>query len=151
MRAAYIFGLLERYRNRLVQLAESCPEEKRNVVPTGFNNSIHWQIGHVLTVTDRLAFALAEQTPLVPAHYTSYFGNGTKPADWQDAPPSWDSIIADLKAQPGQIQEALGDKLELPVKENFLKAENIGELIAGGITHECTHLGNIMALMKVLK
>ncbi|MCY9656803.1 DinB family protein [Paenibacillus chondroitinus] len=151
MRDTFLFGALDRYRNRLLQLVEGCPEDKRNVVPPGFNNSIHWQIGHVLAVTDRLIFALSEQPSLVPANYISFFGNGTKPADWQEEPPAWDVIIAQLKEQPAQIRESLGDKLDVAVKENMMKAATIEQLINFSIMHEANHFGMISAMMKVLK
>ncbi|BFT71117.1 DinB family protein [Paenibacillus sp. P36] len=151
MQDTFLFGALDRYRNRLLQLVEGCPEDKRNVVPAGFNNSIHWQIGHVLAVTDRLIFALSEQPSLVPANYISFFGNGTKPADWQEEPPAWDVIIAQLKEQPAQIRESLGDKLDVAVKENMMKAATIEQLINFSIMHEANHFGMISAMMKVLK
>ncbi|MBA2940879.1 DinB family protein [Paenibacillus sp. CGMCC 1.16610] len=151
MRDTFLFGALDRYRNRLLQLVEGFPEDKRNVVPVGFNNSIHWQIGHVLAVTDRLIFALSEQPSLVPANYISFFGNGTKPADWQEEPPAWDVIIAQLKEQPSQIRESLGDKLDVAVKENMMKAATIEQLINFSIMHEANHFGMISAMMKVLK
>ncbi|MDU0199649.1 MULTISPECIES: DinB family protein [Paenibacillus] len=151
MRDTFLFGALDRYRNRLLQLVEGCPEDKRNVVPAGFNNSIHWQIGHVLAVTDRLIFTLSEQPSFVSANYISFFGNGTKPADWQEDPPAWEDIIAQLKEQPVQIRESLHEKLDMPVKENMMKAATIEQLINFSIMHEANHFGVISAMMKVLK
>ncbi|MZQ83218.1 DUF664 domain-containing protein [Paenibacillus sp. 5J-6] len=151
MRDTFLFGALDKYRNRLLKLVEGCPEDLRNVVPEGFNNSVHWQIGHVLAVTDRLVFTLSEQASLVPNNYISFFGNGTRPADWQEEPPAWDDIIAQLKEQPAQIRESLHDKLEVPVKENMLKAATIEQLINSSVMHEANHLGVISAMMKVLK
>lgn len=151
MRDIFLFGALDKYRNRLLQSVEGCPENKRNVVPEGFNNSIHWQIGHVLSVTNRIVFNLSEQTSALPTSYLSFFGNGTKPADWQEEPPAWDVIIAQLKEQPSHIREFLREKLEVPVKENFLNAETIEELITSSVMHEANHLGTISAMLKVLK
>lgn len=151
MRDTFLFGALDRYRNRLLQLVEGCPEDKRNVVPAGFNNSIHWQIGHVLAVSDRLIFTLSEQPSLVSTSYISFFGNGTKPADWQEDPPAWEDIIAQLKEQPAQIRESLHEKLDMPVKENMMKAATIEQLINFSIMHEANHFGVISAMMKVLK
>jgi hypothetical protein len=151
VREEYVLATLEKHRGRLLTLAEGCPEDKRNVVPTGFNNSIHWQIGHVLTVTERLIFGITEQTLSLPENYVALFGNGTKPADWKEEPPAWDMIIAQLKDQPSRIRESLSGKLETLVKENFLKAENIGELINSSTIHEANHAGTISAMLKVLK
>jgi hypothetical protein len=151
MRGAFVFGTLDKHRGRLLQLVEGCPENKRNVVPEGFNNSVHWQIGHVLTITERLVFGLLEQTPVIPAKYQTFFGSGTKPADWQEEPPAWDLLMAQLKEQPNRIRESSKDKLEVSVKENFLKAETVGELIIFSVLHEVNHAGTISAMLKVLK
>ncbi|SDM78673.1 DinB superfamily protein [Paenibacillus sp. yr247] len=151
MRDSFVFGMLAKNRGRLLQLVEGCPEDKRNVVPEGFNNSVHWQIGHVLTVTERLVFGLAEQAPVLSADYQTFFGNGTKPADWQEEPPGWDLLMAQLKEQSNRICESLKDKLEVSVKENFLKAESVGELIVSSVLHEVNHAGTISAMLKVLK
>jgi hypothetical protein len=129
MRDVFVFGTLDKYRGRLLKLVEGCPENKRNVVPENFNNSVHWQIGHVLTITEHFVFGLSEQTQVIPVNYPTFFYNGTKPADWQEEPPAWDLLIAQLKEQNSRIRETLKDKLQVSVKENFLKAETVGELI----------------------
>jgi hypothetical protein len=96
-------------------------------------------------------FLLSEQTQVLPANYQTLFAYGTKPADWQKEPPAWDLLIAQLKEQNNRIRESLKDKLELPVKENFLKAETIGELIVSTVLHLVNHVGIISAQLKVLK
>jgi hypothetical protein len=151
MRGTFVFGTLDKHRGRLLQLVEGCPENKRNVVPEGYNNSVHWQIGHVLTITERLVFGLSEQTSVFPANYQTFFGNGTKPADWQEEPPAWDILMDHLKEQPNRIRKSLKDKLEDSVKENFLKAETVGELVVSSVLHEVNHAGTISAMLKVLK
>jgi hypothetical protein len=151
MREAFVFETLDKHRNRLLKLVEGCPDTKRNTVPEHYNNSIHWQIGHVLTLTERLIFGLTEHALVLPTHYNNFFNSGTKPADWNEQPPAWDILIAQLKEQPVRIRELFQNKLELPVKENFLKAETVGELILASILHEAGHIGNISAMLKLLQ
>jgi len=151
MRETYIFETLDKHRNRLLKLVEGCPENKRNTVPEHFNNSIHWQIGHVLTITERLIFGLTEQAVSLPAHYGNFFNSGTKPADWHEEPPAWDLVIAQLKEQPARIRESFQNNLEMPIKENFLKAETLAELILANMLHEVGHVGNISSMLKLLQ
>lgn len=125
--------------------------EKRNIVPEGFKNSLHWQIGHVLTVTEFHVYGLSDQNETLSANYQTFFANGTKPTDWQEKPPAWDLLIAQLNEQHNRIRESLKDKLEMPVKENFLKAETIGELIVSTVLHIVNHVGIVTAMLKVLK
>lgn len=151
MRDSFVFDLADKHRGRLLQLVEGCPADKRNVVPAGFNNSVHWQIGHILTVTERIIFSFSELPAALPASYMGFFSNGTRPADWQEEPPAWDVIVTQLKEQAERIRETLADKLALPVKENFFKAKTIDELILSSIVHEVNHEGMISSMLKVLK
>lgn len=46
--SSYVFKLLNKKYNKLFDLIKKCPENKRDVLPEGFKNSIHWQLGHIL-------------------------------------------------------------------------------------------------------
>lgn len=151
MRDSFVFDLVDKHRGRMLQLVEGCPADKRNVIPVGFNNHVHWQIGHILTVTERIIFSFSEQPNTLPASYMGLFSNGTKPADWKEEPPAWDVLVAQLKEQAERIRERLADKLDHPVKENFFKAKTIDELILSSIAHEVNHEGMMASMLKVLK
>ncbi len=153
MREAFLMGLIEKARERVILQVEQVSESQRNVVPTGFNNSLHWQLGHIITVADGLILGYGGLGPKMPATYSKLFGNGTKPADWQEEPPHWDTLILQLREQLHALQDTLHDKLDEPVgvKDNFAKAETIGELVQLNMSHENLHLGMITAMVKVLK
>ncbi|WP_314589941.1 DinB family protein [Paenibacillus terrigena] len=153
MRTDFIFDILKNRHNQLVELVAQCPEDRRNLVLEGFKNSIHWHIGHVLTVTEFHVFGLSEfvLNKKLPASYQDFFAYGTKPGDWQGEPPAWDVLIEQLRKQPDEIQELLESKLDVPVKENFLKAETFGELIVSTVLHETDHIGFVSAMLKALK
>ncbi|MFC3747018.1 DinB family protein [Paenibacillus sp. GCM10012306] len=153
MRTDFIFDILKNRHNQFIELVAECPEDKRKLVPEGFKNSIHWHIGHVLTVTEFHVFGLSEfaQNKRLPASYQDFFAYGTKPADWQDEPPAWDVLIDQLRKQPDEILELLVDKLDVRVKENFLNAETFGELIVSTVLHATDHIGFVSAMLKTLK
>ncbi|WP_219834633.1 DinB family protein [Paenibacillus sp. R14(2021)] len=151
MRDTYVLDMLDRNHSRLLKLAEACSEDERNAVPEGFNNNIHWNIGHVLTVTERLVFEITGQTMAISDDYLTFFRSGTKPAEWQGEPPAWDVIMTQLREQPDRIRELLKDSLHVTVKENFAKAETVDELIAAALLHEVMHSSTISAMLKVLK
>jgi hypothetical protein len=150
MREEYLFQTMERIRDRLLLLVEKCPIEQRNVIPTGFNNHIFWHIGHILTVTDGMVFVRSAEASRIPESYRSFFGNGTKPADWIDTPPTWETIITQLKEQPQAVRDAFSGRLEQAVTENYAKAENVGEMLINNLTHDSNHAGSIHAMLKVL-
>ncbi|MEK3719849.1 DinB family protein [Paenibacillus sp. FSL H8-0034] len=150
MREAFMFDAVDKYRNRLLQLVDKCPAEQRNVVPTGFNNSILWQIGHILTITEGLVFGFSGEAVQIPAEYRTFFGSGTKPADWTEEPPTWEAILEQLKQQPVRIREVFAGKLQASVKENFAKADHVEEILLTNLLHENNHAGMIQAMLKVL-
>lgn len=152
MRPEFVFRILNDRHNQFINLVSSCPESKRNVIPDGFKNSIHWHLGHVLFSTQFHVFGLSETTEalVLPEEYSGFFAYGTKPSDWQQEPPAWEVLIAQLKAQPGQIQEWLKDKLDVRVKENFLNAKTYGELVVSTTLHAAEHAGNVSAMLKRL-
>ncbi|NBD23731.1 DinB family protein [Paenibacillus glycinis] len=151
MRNEFIFEILDSRLNVLIELFEQCPEDRRRVIPQGFNNHIHWHVGHVLTVTEFHVFDLSGQPKVLPESYQALFAYGTKPADWLEEPPAWEFLIEQLKEQRYLIRESLQDKLDQPVKPNFLKAETIGELIVSTVLHIMNHAGVVSAILKALK
>lgn len=67
----------EMFRGRLYQFLVFVPETAADQKPEGFNNTIRWNTGHILTTTDAL-FGLK----MLPENYRELFWQGTKPADW---------------------------------------------------------------------
>ena len=47
----------ELLRTRLYTRIEEIEENVFDIQPEGFNNNIHWHIGHILTVTEGFLFA----------------------------------------------------------------------------------------------
>ncbi|MFB5674512.1 DinB family protein [Paenibacillus terreus] len=153
MSDVYAFHLMDRTRQKILKHLESLPEAKRNVVPAGFNNSIHWQLGHVVTLADRIIYGIAGKPIPLPESYATFFGPGTKPADWIGEPPSWEELMQLFNEQPSRLRDTFAGILDEPVakKDNFGQAETIGELIHLSNGHESSHEGMINAMVKILK
>ena len=47
-----LFKQFELTRGSFLKTIEGITAEQASVQPEGFNNNIHWHIGHVLTVTE---------------------------------------------------------------------------------------------------
>ena len=122
MRKDFIFGKYDKQLGDFINLVQACPVEKRKVVPPNFLNSVYWQLGHLLVVTEFHVYELSGQAKSIPAEYFELFEYGTKPGDWNGEPPAWDSLIEQLHEQRKRIHDTLGDKLDSPVPESFLEA-----------------------------
>ncbi|MEH6939849.1 DinB family protein [Bacillus sp. JJ664] len=150
MNDSYVFKLLNKKYNKLFDLIKKCPENKRAIVSEGFKNSIHWQLGHILFTTENHVLRLSEQKTVLPESYQTFFAYGTKPLDWKEEPPTWELLIEQLSEQLDYISEALDGKLDTVVKENFLEANTIEDLLIYNVSHVSEHLGVIFSMIKVI-
>lgn len=145
-----IFSQIELNRSRTLSVAAGLSERQADLIPQGFNNNIRWHLGHILTTQERLSLRLIQETLELPEDLMSLFLNGTKPGDWQTAPPDLPTIIALLEEQPGRIQKRLQGRLEENITVPFKDFEQLGEALIFCIGHEATHTGYIMALKKAI-
>lgn len=150
MSESYVFHLLNKKYNKLFDLIKKCPENKRDLVPEGFNNSLHWQLGHILYTTENHLLKLSDHNKVLPESYQTFFAYGTKPLEWKVEPPTWNLLIEQLKELLEYIHVVLNGKLDNQVKENFLEANTIEDLLIYNISHVSEHLGVIISMIKVL-
>lgn len=143
---------MELIRSRTIKSLDATSENDLDVIPTGFNNSIRWNLGHVLFVQERLSYSLAgEQQELPDADkYSRLFANGTKPADWTEKPPSVHEIRELLIAQSERIFKKFQSRLDEKIAKPFLEFETIGECIEYSLYHEGVHTGAIGGLKKAI-
>lgn len=149
----FIFNLLEKTRKGVLGHTAELTSEQRTIVPVGFNNNIHWQLGHIIFIADAIVFGFAGKASEVPAEYKTFFAPGTKPADWTTEPPAWESLLEQFSKQTELIRETFAGQVNQPLTNtnNFAKAETIGDLLEVNTMHESSHLGMINAMSKVVK
>ena len=69
-------------RQVLQQQVQAIPEELFDIQPAGFNNTIRWNVGHMIYWMDKYSPLIFDSTPIVPDSYETLFNSGTKP--WID-------------------------------------------------------------------
>ena len=136
-------------RGNLLKEIEGISPEIFDVQPKGFNNNIHWHIGHILTVTEQFLLGYP-QTNNLPANYKELFGNSTRPADWNADVPSIDILTQQLQEQIKRIHELPEERFSEKLPQPFLGRETVGELASLNVYHETYHLGQIHALKLIL-
>ncbi|WP_286166395.1 DinB family protein [Peribacillus frigoritolerans] len=153
MRRDFVYHLYNVEHDRFLDLLSKCSEDKRMVVPEGFNTSLYWHLGHVLRVTEFHVFDLAAQPKTLPQKYHELFFYGTKATEWNaeqlEQLPDWDTMIALIKEQREHIYNTLKNRLDESVPEK--KVENFGELILTTAAHLSNHNGVEAAMLQVLK
>lgn len=99
----HLLFTLNMARNWTIEVAGSCPSELAELQVDEFNNTIHWQVGHILTVTERMMFNFPHSSEYLPQDFTDWFDSGTKPTDWEQRPPNLTDLISLLKEQQERL------------------------------------------------
>jgi hypothetical protein len=138
-------------RSFFIKNLDGVDESIVDVQPEGFNNHIHWHVGHVLTATETLLFGFPQNSTNLPANYMELFARGTKPADWKGDVPSVSVLVTQLKDQLNRMKEIPVESLSVKLKEPLLGQETFGELVNFALFHETLHLGHIQAMKRVIE
>lgn len=134
-------------RQHLIKVLDDVSPEVLETIPAGFNNNIHWQVGHILTAGELFMFYGQNN---LPQEYNEYFKSGTKPADWKGEAPSVSSVMDLLQEQLERIQALPEDAFTVELTEPFIGNKTTGELAAFGAFHEAMHVGQIQTLKRLI-
>jgi uncharacterized damage-inducible protein DinB len=145
-----LFKHYELARERFIKSVADLGEGFADIQPEGFNNTLHWHVGHVLTVAEQFMFGYPKKSTQLPANYMELFASGTSPSAWQGDVPSVQELIVQLQEQMTRIKEIPADSFNQKLKTPFLGQETFGELTNFAIFHESTHLGQIQAMKRVI-
>ncbi|MDG4850093.1 DinB family protein [Peribacillus frigoritolerans] len=146
-----VFKQFEMTREYFIKNVESISKELNDVQPDGFNNTIHWHTGHVLTITEQTMFGFPNVTTHLPTNYIKLFGNGTKPADWTGNIPAMDQLVVQLKDQLTRLKQIPPEQLDQDLDTPFLGCKTVGELAGLTLMHEATHMGQIQAMKRMIE
>ncbi|MBL6876211.1 MAG: DinB family protein [Chitinophagales bacterium] len=151
MKAA--FDLLHATRKLLVKSVAALDLAQLNIVPDGFNNSIAWNIAHILVTQQLLHYKLSGKDLLLDDTFVDRFRKGTK-ASSSLTKEEWESCL--------KLLPSLAEELERDYFENkFLKytsyptsygyeIDSIEDAIQFNNLHEALHLGYIMSMKRSL-
>jgi len=150
MSSNLIISQFEFTHNGFMDEIKDLDEKQLETYPDGFNNTIHWHIGHVLTINETFLFGFPDNTEHLPESYNDLFGYGTKPADWPNDVPSVDKLKEQLNSQLERIKQIPAEKFEEKLPESIMGAQTYGELAAVAAIHEGNHTGRVNGMKKVL-
>lgn len=138
-----------------LQKLESITEDVADIMPKGFNNTIRWNVGHILIVQDQLASNFAGLPSQLSPEFVTLFGNRTRPSEWKVEPPTMQTLSYELKKQTDYIKESLGNRLQEKVIKPFVRLgfemETIGEILVFSLHHEGMHTGVIYAIQRAIE
>ncbi|MHA4327761.1 DinB family protein [Bacillus cereus] len=141
----------EMTRNCFIQVVNSVPKELLHIQPSCFKNTIQWQVGHVLTITEQYIFEFPEKSMHIPKNYIEFFGEGTSPLNWPKNAPKIEELQKALKNQLNRIRKLSLKKLEETLKEPVLGYTTFYELASMLLLHEAYHLGQIYSIHRIIE
>ena len=129
--------------------------EEASLVPDGFRNNLHWQLGHLLYTQGTILYEGCGRPLPFPRDFKMYFGLGTSPEDFDSLVPDWDELLAlaakHLRSLPGEVAPRLHQPLRKPCKLMNIAMATAGETLPFLIAHEGEHLAHIKRLRKALR
>jgi len=150
-----VFKFIIDARKAFIKEIESLSLEQLNEIPTGFNNNIIWNFGHIVVTTPILCYVRSGiWADASSIKFASAYGKGTKPTytvtqEEVDelkalAISSIESIQADYNA--GKLNAIT------PFETSTFGAvlNNIEEIIITTAGHDNTHLGYITAQKRII-
>ncbi|MEM7799790.1 MAG: DinB family protein [Chloroflexota bacterium] len=137
---------------RIYNAVEALTPDEWFAMPTGFDNNIAWNIGHLLFVQQMILYRRSGLTPNVPETYGPMFKPGTFPSDWSRKPDIaemlslmknvGDQVVADAAA--GQFAGFEGMEI------GGVPLPDINSGASFNLWHDGLHLGVIGALKNAL-
>lgn len=136
-------------RGALVKFMQTLDIKTADKQPDGFNNTIRWHIGHVLTAAE--SFMFGKEFKHLPSEYPGLFGLGTRPSEWKTEGPSLEVLMSQLQEQAQRIKVIPTESFEKKLPKPFLGLETVGELYGMMLYHEADHIGQMKAMKRIIE
>lgn len=151
LRHEVLFTQLEAYRKETLDLVEDVSEEEAEVIPSGFNNNIRWNLGHIYLDQYLWIGAVTKEKTTIDPEYNNWFGFGTSPRNFSDNTPSFAELKELLSSQPLKIKERYGDRLTEEMYTTEMGMRTIEQVLVRTIYHEGLHAAAIQYLKRFVK
>ena len=147
------FEILKITRNNILSVINNISLEQVNTIPDNYNNSIGWQIAHVVVTQQLLNYKLANQEALISENLISNFKKGSS-GKYTFRQEEWDEVKQLMIELPVKLIEDYNKDLfknypDYPTSYNFV-ITSIEESIIFNNIHEAMHFGTISAMKKLV-
>ncbi|MCB0738284.1 MAG: DinB family protein [Bacteroidetes bacterium] len=149
----YSFYVNQTTRQRIIDLLEPYTVEQLNQIPTGFNNNLIWNAGHVVVTQQLLVYRMSNLETKVDDQLIEQFRKGSAPNQVFDA-----TAIDELKFLLAETPKMLKTDYEYGMFTQYnayttsygIELTRTEEAIIFNNTHEAMHLGTMLAMRKLL-
>ena len=149
----YTLDITLKTRAIFLNMLENYTLEQLNIKPEGFNNTIFWNIKHIVVTQQLLTYGLSSLPLLITETETEDYRKGSKT--------EFDATIQDVEILKKQLFSTL-EQTQLDYRNGIFKTftpytvstkstlTNVEEAFQFNSFHEGIHLGYILALKKGL-
>ena len=148
-----VFDTLRTTRQTVAALVDALPEAARTRVPTGFNNHVLWNAGHLVATEQGLTYGLSGLPVDLPEGFVEAFRKGSAPRDW-DRAWTWADVRPLLLSAPDRTEAdyragRFQDYRQYRTTPGVV-LRSVDDAIRFNLYHEGLHLGAILALRKLV-
>jgi|TARA_B110000483_G_scaffold25943_2_gene30919 hypothetical protein len=148
------FDLLHATRKLLVKSVATLNITQLNIIPDGFNNSIAWNIAHILVTQQLLHYKLSGKDLLLDDVFVDRFRKGTKASSNSLSKEEWETCLKLLPSLAEELErDYFGNKFSTyttyPTSYGY-EINSIEDAIQFNNLHEALHLGYIMSMKRSL-
>lgn len=142
-------------RGQTLQLFSFITGRQADLIPDGFNNSLRWNLGHILVTQELIMFQFGINQPgAFDTTTINQFIIGSSPKEWTEPPPALDEIKQHLQQQEGRIKAAFTglwtEEITKPFDLGKQGKETIGDLFLFTLWHEAWHQGVINSYRQII-
>ena len=148
-------GIHRQIRTSIVAAVEGLSARQLHAMPTGFDNNVAWNLGHILVVQQRLLYGTSGLPLSVSEEMIPLYLPNTSPADWETEPDA-EALVPMLMAQQEQLEADYENGLfsTRQFKEfrtrSGLTLNDIDSALVFNTYHEAQHFGFIQALINLV-
>lgn len=126
------------------------PQDKWDIQPSGYPNTIRWNAGHIYVTAEEFLNKADKNYEIAHPEWFNLFLDGTRPEDWGNNVPDREELLEAFKGQEKRIVRFFEGKLENKASElqtfHALKIDTVEAALQFVTWHEGIHLGIIKSL-----
>ncbi len=147
------FDFLRITRDNCLAIIDQYSIDRLNHIPTGFNNNLIWNLGHLVVTQQLLCYKLSGLDPHVSNEWIAKYRKGSKPEAFID-----EAELSQLRQSSALCIDQTMLDYENGLFQNYKEyrtsynatLNSIDDAISFNNIHEGLHLGSMMALRKLL-
>ena len=143
---------LKATRSNIQKAISNLTVKELNTIPSGFSNSIIWNVGHVIVTQQLLHYKMSGLKPLVDEELIGRYKKGTVPTDNYASEEEIESIKSLLENTLEWLEQDIdaGNFKTFEAYETSygIKLSSFDQALYFITVHEGLHLGYIMAMRK---